>query len=252
MKKLIVFFAAVFMLFGLTACSGTQEDALIMGFDENFPPMGFRGDDGEYTGFDIELAKAVSEKIGVEIKFQPIDWSSKELELNSDKVDILWNGLTITDERMENMEFTKPYLKNKQIILVKTDSDIKAKADLAGKNIGIQSESSAVNAVNSDPIAGELILNEYPDNIAAFTDLDIGRVDAVVVDEIVAKYYLAHNDTKFAILDENFGDEEYGIAVKKGNVELVQKIQSGLDEISQDGTAAQLSQKYFGEDIFLH
>lgn len=276
MKKLLALALSTAMILSFTACSSntaptggnetdttSQEETqldiepasnetIIVGLDENFPPMGFRDENNEMTGFDIELAKAAAEKMGVEIEFQPIDWSSKELELNADKVDLLWNGLTITEERKENMEFTNPYLENKQVIMVKNDSPVATKADLAGKNIGIQKESSAVDAVNSDPIAAELNLNEYENNVLAFTDLEIGRVDAVVVDEIVAKYYIANNETNFKLLEDNFGDEVYGIAAKKGNTELIDKLQAALDEISADGTATEISNKWFGDDIYLH
>ncbi len=277
MKKLLAFAVSAIMLLSFAGCSNSAEksnkteaqtqtaapetesnennkttDKIIIGLDENFPPMGFRDENNEITGFDVDLAKAAAEKMGVEAEFQPINWSSKELELDSGKVDLLWNGLTITDERRENMEFTNPYLANKQVIMVKNESEITSKADLAGKNIGIQKESSAVDAVNADPIASELNLNEYDDNILAFTDLEIGRVDAVVVDEIVARYYISTNDTDFKLLDEDFGDEVYGVAAKKGNTELINKLQAALDEIKDDGTAAEISQKWFGEDIYLH
>ena len=277
MKKLLAFAVSAIMLLSFAGCSNSAEksnkteaqtqtaapetesnennkttDKIIIGLDENFPPMGFRDENNEITGFDVDLAKAAAEKMGVEAEFQPINWLSKELELDSGKVDLLWNGLTITDERRENMEFTNPYLANKQVIMVKNESEITSKADLAGKNIGIQKESSAVDAVNADPIASELNLNEYDDNILAFTDLEIGRVDAVVVDEIVARYYISTNDTDFKLLDEDFGDEVYGVAAKKGNTELINKLQAALDEIKDDGTAAEISQKWFGEDIYLH
>lgn len=275
MKKFLALALSTIMLLSFTACSDNQPNnsaaepetqstaenddsqtndgnKIIIGLDENFPPMGFRDESNEITGFDVELAKAAAEKMGVEAVFQPIDWGSKELELNSGKVDLLWNGLTITDERKENMEFTEPYLANKQVIVVKNDSPINVKADLSGKNIGIQKESSAVEAVNTDPIAAELNLNEYENNILAFTDLDIGRVDAVVVDEVVARYYLKENKPDFKLLEENFGDELYGVAAKKGNTELTEKLQAALDEISADGTTAEISKKWFDEDIYLH
>ncbi len=229
-------------------------DTLVIGLDDEFPPMGFRDENNEIVGFDIDLAKAAAEKMGVEVEFQPIDWDSKELELNSDKIDLIWNGFSITDERLETMEFTEPYLDNKMIIIVNEGSDIAAKADLAGKNVGVQDGSSAVDAVEADDIHTEFAsMPTYDTNILALADLEVGRVDAVVADQVVARYYLEQNpDKNFVILDEDFGSEVYGIAAKKGNTELIEKLQTALDELSADGTSAEISEKWFGEDIVVH
>jgi len=273
MKKFIGIIAISAVILSFTGCSpseqsnnqqqNTQEtqqigentgnDKLIVGLDDDFPPMGFRDENNEIVGFDIDLAKAAAEKMGVEIEFQPIDWNSKEFELDSGKVNLLWNGLTMTEDRIASMAFTDPYLKNKQIIMVKNDSDINLKSDLEGKTIGLQDGSSAVNAVEADEIKDKIKeISTYENNIQAFTDLNIGRLDAVVVDEIVAKYYLAKNDTDFRILDENFGDESYGVAAKKDNTQLIEKLQKALDELADDGTAAQISEKWFGENIYVN
>lgn len=287
MKKFLSFLIAVSMVFAFAGCSDSDEsnnqtelqteettqqaeskqseeqneqnnisqnfdkDKIIIGLDENFPPMGFRNENNEIVGFDIDLAKEAAKRMGITAEFQPINWDSKELELNSGKVDLLWNGLTITEERLENMLFTKPYLNNKQVILVKNDSAITKKDDLKGKPVGVQAESSAIDAVKNDPIGQQLQLNEYSDNILAFTDLDLGRVDAVVADEIVVKYYLENNDTNFKLIDEDFGDEQYGIAAKKGNEALVEKLQTALDEMIADGSAAKISDNWFGSDIIV-
>ena len=237
-----------------SADSTTTGDKIIVGLDDQFPPMGFRDENNEIVGFDIDLAKAAGEKMGVDVEFQPIDWDSKELELNSGKIDLIWNGFSITDERKETMEFTQPYLDNKMIIIVNEGSDIKTKADLAGKNVGIKAGSSAVDAVEKDDIHNEFSsIPTYDTNVLALSDLEVGRVDAVVADQVVARYYLAQNqDKKFVILDDDFGSEVYGIAAKKGNTELVDKLQTALDELSEDGTSAEISKKWFGEDIVVH
>lgn len=230
-----------------------SQDTIVIGLDDEFPPMGFRDENNEIVGFDIDLAKAVGEKLGVEVQFQPIDWSAKEIELESGKVDVLWNGLTISDERKETMDFTDPYLDNKQIIVVKNDSGIQAKADLEGKVVGIQEGSTAIDAVEADELASAIELSTYDTNILALADLDIGRVDAVVADEIVLRYYLAHNDNDFRVIEDgDFGDEVYGVAVKKGNAELLTAIQAALDEMDKDGTAATISTTWFDEDIYVH
>ncbi len=280
MKKLLGLALATFMLAGVAGCSGgaapesennettaqsaenvggeTTEtfdgDKIIIGLDDEFPPMGFRDEQNELVGFDIDLAKAAGEKMGVEVEFQPIDWDTKELELDSGSIDLIWNGFTMTDERVESMEFTKPYLKNTQIILVPQDSAIQSKADLSGKIVGLQDGSSALDAVEADEMVSSLgDVVKYDTNVLAFQDLAIGRVDAVVADEIVVKYYLANNENNFRIIEDgNFGDELYGIAAKKGNTALIGTLQGALDELSADGTAAEISTKWFGDDIYEH
>lgn len=268
MKKFLSIFMASVMLLGIVGCGGSDatssatptdasanvnQDKIIVGLDDEFPPMGFRDDNDEIVGFDIDLAKAAAEKMGVEIEFQPIDWNSKELEIESGKIDLIWNGFSIDEERLETYEFTAPYLNNRQIIIVPEDSDIKTKADLEGKNVGIQDGSSAVAAVEKDEVSTKFAsMPTYDTNILAFEDLKIGRIDAVVADEIVAKYYIAENpNAKLVALDDNFGSEQYGIAAKKGNTELIDALNTALNEMAADGTSASISNQWFGEDIVL-
>ncbi len=226
---------------------------IIVGLDDNFPPMGFRDDSGEIVGFDIDLAKEAAARMGVNIEFQPIDWKAKELELKSKKIDVLWNGLTITEQRKENMLFTQAYLNNSQVIVVADKSNIKTKDDLAGKIIGLQNDSSAVDAVEKDEKVTASIkeLVKYDNNVLAFQDLGIGRIDAVVVDEIVAKYYMTNNTNNFVLLEDNLGDEEYGIATRLEDTDLRDKIQAALKSMSDDGTAGEISKKWFTDDIFM-
>jgi polar amino acid transport system substrate-binding protein len=253
MKRLLSIALAAIILFAVSGCSGSaRDDKLIIGLDDEFPPMGFV-ENGELVGFDVDLARAVGEKMGVEVEFQTIDWSAKEIELQFDKVDVLWNGLTIDEERKQSMDFTEPYLDNRQIIIVRSDSDINSKSDLEGREIGVQEGSTAVKAVEKDEIGASLNMAEYAANLYAFNDLDIGRIDAVVADEVVARYYLAHSGKDFRVLEnDSFGDEKYGVAVKKGNTELRDRLQKAIDEIDEDGTAGEISKQWFGEDIFVH
>lgn len=167
---------------------------LIVGLDDSYPPMGFRDDKNEIVGFDIDLAKEVASRMGVEVEFQPIDWDSKELELNSGKIDCIWNGMTITPERVENMFFAKPYIANQQIIIVPASSGITTKAQLEGKVIGLQKGSSSLEAITSDPI-GEKVkeIVEYADNVSAYMDLQAGRIDVFVVDSVVGRYIISQN-----------------------------------------------------------
>ncbi|MEK5162715.1 amino acid ABC transporter substrate-binding protein [Paenibacillus sp. FSL R5-0527] len=244
------------MLTALAGCSGSGSgkggNTLIIGIDDKFAPMGFRDEKNEIVGFDIDYAKAAAEKMGMEATFQPIDWSSKESELNSGRIDLIWNGYTITEERKGKVLFTKPYLKNSQVIVTLADSPISSIKDLAGKVVGLQSLSSAADALNADPIKSEIkTVTEFPDNVLALSDLKTKRLDAVVIDEVVARYYMSKEEGAFKILGESLAPEEYGIGVKKGNEELLNKLQKALDELNQDGTAARISEKWFGEDKVL-
>jgi polar amino acid transport system substrate-binding protein len=228
------------------------EDVLVIGVDDKFAPMGFRDENNELAGFDIEYAKAAAEYMGMEVKFQPIDWKTKETELSSGRIDLIWNGYTITDERKEKVLFTKPYLENAQVVATLADSDIDKLDDLSDKKIGLQALSSAADALNDNPIQSELkSVSEYSDNVLALSDLKSGRVDAVVVDEVVINYYMSKEDGTFKILDETLAPEQDGVGVKKGNEELLDKLQDALDKMNEDGTAAKISEKWFGEDKIL-
>ena len=225
--------------------------AIVVGLDDNFPPMGFKDEKNELVGFDIDLAKEAAKRIGREVTFKPIDWSAKEAELSGKRVDVLWNGLTITEERKANILFTKPYLENRQIVVVTEKSDIKAKADLAGKVVGVQDGSSAVEAVQKDEAAAKSIkeLKKFGDNVTALMDLSAGRLDALVVDEVVGRYYTSKKPGEYRVLDENFGTEDYGIGTRKDDAELMAKIEKAMDDMKADGSAATILTKWFGKDI---
>ncbi len=235
---------------GATVAGTINEGQLIIGLDDQFPPMGFRDDSNNLVGFDIDLATAVCERLGLEAVPTPIDWTTKELELEGGKVDVLWNGLTITPERQETMLMSPAYIANAQVIVVRNDSGIQTLADLAGKTVGLQETSSADEAYSSCSAAGtEAELVKAPENISLFSDLKIGRIDAVVIDKVFADYYIAENGEGMLVtLEEQLADEEYGIAFKKGNQELADAVLGALDELVKDGTAAEISQKWFGED----
>ncbi|MEH7388872.1 amino acid ABC transporter substrate-binding protein [Bacillus sp. JJ1474] len=257
MKRFSAIILSLFTVFTILAgCSSnasTKNNEIIIGIDDKFAPMGFRDKDNNLVGFDIDYAKAAVEKMGKEVKFQPIDWKTKESELSSGRIDLIWNGYTITDKRKEMVLFTKPYLANAQVIATKADSDISTLADLDGKVIGLQSLSSASDALNANPIKDSIkSVSEYADNVLALSDLKSGRVDAVIIDEVVIDYYMAQEEGTFKVLDESLAPEEYGVGVKKGNDELLKELQKALDELSADGTAAEISEKWFGEDKVLN
>lgn len=260
MKRFLSAIALVLGLSLLAACGGSSAPSsqatpavpqkLIIGLDDQFPPMGFRDDQNQLVGFDIDLAKAVCDKLGIEAVPTPIDWTTKELELENGKVDVLWNGLTITDARKEAMLMSPAYVANAQVIVVRADSGIQTLADLAGKTVALQETSSADEAYAACSAAGtEKELIKAPENISLFNDLKIGRIDAVVIDKVFGDYYIAENgEGKLTTLAEQLADEEYGIAFKKGNQQLADQILGALDELVKDGTAAKISQKWFGED----
>ena len=174
--------------------STLDKDELVIGLDDTFVPMGFKDESGELCGFDVELAKAVGEKLNKKIKFQAIDWSMKETELSGGNIDLIWNGYSINDERKEKVEFSKAYLNNTQIIVTLADSNINSKVDLKGKKVGAQNQSTAVDAVEAEKNVmdtfdgGKLVT--FEDNNQALMDLEAGRLDAIVVDEILARYYI--------------------------------------------------------------
>ena len=236
-----------------TTAAETAEAAggtLIVGFDQDFPPMGFVGDNGEYTGFDLDLAKEVASRLGLEYKAQPVAWDSKDMELESGNIDCIWNGFTITG-REDDYTWTTPYMANKQVFVVANDSDIKSQADLAGKVVEVQADSSAEAALKENQdlanTFGQLLTT--PDYNTAFMDLEQGAVDAVAMDVIVAGYQIKQRNADFKILDDSLSEEEYGVGVKKGNTELRDKVQGALEEMAADGTLAKISDEWFGEDV---
>ncbi len=233
------------------AAAPAAAQAIVIGLDDNFPPMGFRDDKGELVGFDIDLAREAGKRIGVEVQFKPIDWSAKEAELTGKRVDVLWNGLTITEERKANILFTTPYLENHQIIVVTEKSPVTTKAQLAGKVVGVQDGSSAVDAIQKDADTAKSIkeIKKFGDNVTALMDLSTGRLDALVVDEVVGRYYTAKKPGEYRVLDENFGTEDYGVGTRKDDTELMAKLQKAMDEMKADGAAATISTKWFGKDI---
>lgn len=172
-----------------------DKGTMVLGLDDSFPPMGFRDENNNIVGFDIDLATKVAEKLGVTLELQPIDWDSKEMELSGKKIDMIWNGMTITPERAESMFFAKPYVANKQVVIVPEGSDIKTLADLKDKVVGLQKGSSSLDALKKNEAVASSVkqIAEYPDNVTAFMDLKAGRIDAFVVDEVAGRYIISTN-----------------------------------------------------------
>ena len=247
MKKL---FAVILMVMLVGCGQKVDDDVLVIGVDDTFAPMGFRDEKNELVGFDIDLANAMAEKMDIEIEFQPIDWAMKETELNGKNIDMIWNGYTITEKRKEQVAFTEPYLENRQIIVVLADSTIQTKDDLKGITLSVQKESSALEAVLAEETVASSLKDgkpvEFDTNIDCFMDLEAKRSEAIVCDEVLARYVIKQRgEDKYRILEDNFGTEEYGIGVRKEDTELLEKLNDALTECIQDGTYDEVYQTWF-------
>lgn len=260
-KRLLIMIGSLFL--GILLLGGCGSDngsskkeaapkKLIVGLDDQFPPMGFRNEKNEIVGFDIDLAKEVGKRIGVEFEFKAIDWGSKEAELTSGRVDLLWNGLTILEERKKNVLFTDPYMANRQIVIVKKGTPIRTKADLSGKIVAVQEDSSGMNSVLKENAVSDTFqeLKKYPDFLSAFIDLENGRIEALVGDEVLTRYYMEKNPGKFEAVDGmDFGVEAFGVGLKKEDTQLKEKIDKAMKEMKADGSAAKISTQWFGKNL---
>lgn len=246
----------------LTACGSTPsadnslkdiktKKELIIGLDDNFPPMGFRDNSGEIVGFDIDMAKEVGKRMGVKVTFKPVEWDGIILSLNNKDIDAIWNGLTITDKRKEQITFSKVYLQNKQIVIVKNKANLSKKSDLNDKILGLQMGSSSETALASDSQLTSSLkeVKKYSNNTEALLDLNAERIDAVIVDEVVGRYYVNKKVGDYKVFDENLGVEDYGVGLRKSDTSLTEEVNKLLEEMKSDGTANTLSQKWFGKDI---
>ncbi|MBO5136912.1 MAG: amino acid ABC transporter substrate-binding protein [Spirochaetaceae bacterium] len=264
MKKIGTITILCFLVLGIAFAGGKRDDGIdnsleelkargefVLGLDDSFPPLGFRDKSNEIVGYDIDLAQEVCNRLGVTLRCQPIDWAAKEQELNTGNIDCIWNGFTMTAEREAALSFTKPYLDNAQVVYVRADSGIKTLADLAGKSVGLQAGSSAADAVDANPEFKSSLKEviEVKDNLTALMDLEIGGVDAVVMDVVVGNYTIKTSGKDFIALDETLSTEKYGIGFRKGDVKLRDEVQRILEQMAADGTVASISEKWFDKDI---
>ena len=226
--------------------TGVEDGVFTVGFDAEYPPYGYKDDNGEYTGFDLELAQAVCDKEGWELEKKPINWDSKDLELNSGSIDCIWNGFTMNG-REDDYTFSIPYVDNSQVIVVAKDSGIESLDDLAGKTVGVQAASAALDVLKGDQkdlsdTFGSL--NEFSDYNTAFTELQAGALDALAIDIGVANYQIESRGDGYVILDETLNSENYAVGFKKGNQKL-----ADIVEFSKDGTVDKLAEKYNISDM---
>lgn len=264
MKNKIIAMIVIILAVFSTACSNETKDTagndtdesknyegtFTVGFDKEFPPMGFVGDDGAYTGFDLELAAEVAKRWNYELKLQPIAWDSKDMELETKSIDCIWNGFTMNG-REDKYTWTTPYMANEQVFVVKKDAGINAMEDLAGKIVTVQNDSSAEKALEDrqDLVDSFSNYQKTADYNAALMELQSGAVDAVAMDSVVANYQIEKRDDDFVVVEETLAAEEYGVGFLKGNEELRDKVQATLDEMAEDGTLSEISNKWFGKDV---
>ncbi len=251
--------------FALAGCGNSSSNAdanigvgadnvLTVGFDQDFPPYGYVDEaTGEYTGFDLDLAAEVAARNGWAVEYKPINWDSKDLELDSGSIDCIWNGFTI-EGREDGYSFTSPYMDNSQVVVVRADSGISSLGDLAGKNVMVQADSAALSLLSTGGDQADLAatfgnLQTTPEYNTAFMELESGAVDAVAIDLPVAKFNIQGKESIFKILDEQLNSEHYAVGAKKGNTELCEEIEASLKEMTSDGTVQRLCEKYANQGI---
>lgn len=229
--------------------NGSDRTQFVVGFDAEFPPYGYMDEDGDYTGFDLELAQEVCDRNGWELVKKPINWDSKDMELESGSIDCIWNGFTMNG-REDEYTWSEPYLDNQQVFVVRADSGINSEKDLAGKTVDVQTDSSAEAALKDNTELSSTFSTEIiPDYNTGFMNLESGAVDAVAMDIVVAKYQIESRSAEFKILDYEIASEQYGVGFAKGNDAVKDQVQKTLEEMAADGTLAKISTKWFGEDI---
>ncbi len=241
------------MMSAVNVYAGIDDKTLVVGFDAEYPPFGYMNDDGEYVGFDLDVAEKVCENLGFTLEKKPINWDSKDMELNSGTIDCIWNGFTING-REDDYTWSEAYLNNEQVIVVAADSGIESLEDLAGKNVVVQAASAALDALNSEDnaevTASFASLTENPDYNTAFMNIDAGAADAVAIDVGVAKYQIAQREEgKYVILEEPIQSEQYGIGFKLGNEELRDMVWEEILKLYEEGEIQTIAEEYGVADM---
>ncbi|MFC0275105.1 amino acid ABC transporter substrate-binding protein [Enterococcus devriesei] len=271
LKKIILGMVAVLTLVTLGACGKKEasssddswktiekEKKVTIGLDDTFVPMGFKDEAGKIVGFDVDLAKAVFQEYGIKADFQPIDWSMKENELDNGTIDLIWNGYTVTKSREKKVLFSDPYAQNEQVLVTKKDSGITKASEMKDKILGAQEGSSGYEAFGNEP---KLLKDIVKDNDAtlyasfneAMIDLENGRINGLLIDKVYADYYLkqANKLDKYNISSVGFKNEDFAVGARKGDKELVGKINDAFKKLQEDGKYAEISKKWFGEELSL-
>ena len=261
MKKLIgkilvaiIILAAVIGIIVLNKQDTTNEDnTLVVGLDDSFPPMGFRNEENEIVGYDIDLAKVVAEKLGMEVKFQPISWASKEQELNSGNIDCIWNGFAYNEERAETMTLTDSYIKGENYFILKSGSTLKSQEELKGLKIGVQSGSIQAQDLEKSEFGKQVEIIQYGDNLTAFMDLETEGIDALFCSNIIGNYLITSKNKDYeTVSSENITVSKGSvIAFKQGNTELKDEIQNALKKLDEEGKLEEISNKWFGKNMII-
>ena len=267
MKKtvlgILIFCIALSVMLTAAGCGNTQtqqpkDDSLqkvldagelILGLDTEFPPMGFKNDSGEIIGFDIDVAHEVCNRLGVTLVKKGINWDDKEDDLNSGKIDCIWNGMSVTPGRAESMNLSESYMKNEVIVVILDDSNIEGLRDLTGRKLGVQSGSTAEDVLKESEKITNASVFKYDDNRELLKKLDEGEIDAALVDSIVAYYLILQSERQYYILPDSLAEEEYAIGFRKEDNTLRDRVQEILKEMKADGALGSISKKWFGSDI---
>lgn len=256
--KIIVIIIVIGILGGILGVNlnnkeeSNEKNVLVVGLDDSFPPMGFRNDDNEIVGFDIDLAKAVGEELGMDVKFQPISWAEKEQEIDSGKIDCIWNGFAYTEERAEIMTLSDVYIKGEMYFILKNGSDFKSQQDLNGKKIGVQNGSVQQTDLENSEFGKNIEILGYSDFLTAFMDLEAGGIDAVFCSSITGNYLITSLNKDYKTIPSSGISTSAGsvIAFKKGNTDLMNKIQNAFNKLLSEGKLDEISTKWFGTDMF--
>ena len=264
--SLVLVFFLAFFLVGCTQKASVpkvdnwdkyqEQGTVTIGFDNTFVPMGFEEKNGQYAGFDIDLAQAVSEKLGFKVQFQPIDWDMKETELQNGTIDAIWNGYSATDERREKVAFTIPYMENQQVLVSKKSQNIQSVSDMTGKILGAQAGSSGYIDFEAQPellknIVKDQKANQYQSFNEALIDLQNDRIDALLIDRVYANYYLETEGIldQYEIFPAGFESESFAVGVRPADKTLLANLNKAFKELYQEGKFQEISKKWFGEDV---
>lgn len=269
LKKVLGLSVAAFMMLTSVGCGSGSDDKessysaesdnslqkvldsgkFILGLDATFKPMGYTDENDEIVGFDIDVAEEVCSRMGVELVKQPINWDTKEQDLNVGKIDCIWNGMSVNPGRAEEMNLSEPYMKNSMIFVVGASSEAKSMEDLKGKTIAVQNGSTAQEILESCDIAGDITVQAMATNVEALQQLDLEIVDAVFLDSVVANYEIQTSGKDYVVLPDGLEEEEYAIGFRKNDQKLRDEVQKILSEMKADGKLGEISTKWFGSDI---
>lgn len=267
-KKLLGLSLAAVMMVTASACGSEEEKTssyseesdkslqnvldngkLVLGLDASFKPMGYTDENNEIVGFDIDVAEEVCSRMGVELEKKPINWDTKEQDLDLGMIDCIWNGMSINPSRAEAMNLSEPYMKNAMVFVVNSSSGIASMDDLKGKSVAVQNGSTAQEILASSDIAGDITTNAIATNVEALQQLELEIVDAVFLDSVVANYEIQESGKDFTVLPDGLEEEEYAIGFRKNDKKLRDEVQKILSEMKADGKLGEISTKWFGSDI---